>query len=424
MGEKLFRDEVIAQRQEQWLGTVLLARPLSHHLFTLFALLAGGAIVAFLILGTFTRKARVNGWLVPQQGLVKVFAPQAGTVSELRVREGTQVRKNDPLFSLTAERESANLGATQAAIARQIGARQDSLERQIGQQAQLATQQRSAIGKRLEVLHAEARALEREIGLQRDRVALSERSSARNRDLHRRGFLSDQQMQQKDEELLDQRSRLATLERNLLSAQREITTASAELNDIPLKSRNERAALQREMAVLEQDLAEAEARRKLLVLAPESGTVTAIMAEAGSNAPTTAPMLSIVPAGTELEAHLYGPSKAIGFVKAGHRVLLRYQAFPYQKFGHHVGYVQDVSRTAVSPAELPPQLSGLTGLYGEKDPFYRITVRLEKQAITAYGQPQALQAGMQLEADVLIETRRLYEWLLDPLYTITGKLGS
>jgi len=32
-----------------------------------------------------------------------------------------------------------------------------------------------------------------------------------------------------------------------------------------------------------------------------------------------------------------------------------------------------------------------------------------------------LQAGMQLEADVELETRRLYEWVLDPLYTLTGK---
>ncbi|MET5012441.1 secretion protein HlyD, partial [Burkholderia pseudomallei] len=31
-------------------------------------------------------------------------------------------------------------------------------------------------------------------------------------------------------------------------------------------------------------------------------------------------------------------------------------------------------------------------------------------------------AGMALQADVLQERRRLYEWVLEPLYSLTGKL--
>jgi len=52
---------------------------------------------------------------------------------------------------------------------------------------------------------------------------------------------------------------------------------------------------------------------------------------------------------------------------------------------------------------------------------YRITVELMRQTVTAYGEQVPLQPGMQLEADVTLETRRLYEWVLEPLYTITGK---
>src|SRR5438309_8181067 len=70
---QLFRAEVLAERQTQWLGTVVLAPRLWDHLFTLIAALAIAAIVALLFLGDFTRKARVSGWLVPQEGLVRVF---------------------------------------------------------------------------------------------------------------------------------------------------------------------------------------------------------------------------------------------------------------------------------------------------------------------------------------------------------------
>ncbi len=111
-------------------------------------------------------------------------------------------------------------------------------------------------------------------------------------------------------------------------------------------------------------------------------------------------------------------------MRAGQHVLLRYQAYPYQKFGHYEGVVASISRSAVSPGELPPQLAGISSLTassGGAEPVYRITVKLERQTVTAYGQPVPLQAGMQLEADVELETRRLYEWVLDPLYTLTGK---
>lgn len=78
----------------------------------------------------------------------------------------------------------------------------------------------------------------------------------------------------------------------------------------------------------------------------------------------------------------------------------------------------------MSPGELPAQLAGLASLYGATEPVYRIVVSLTRQAVTAYGQPIALQPGMQLEADVIIERRRLIEWVLDPLYTLTGKLNG
>ena len=124
---------------------------------------------------------------------------------------------------------------------------------------------------------------------------------------------------------------------------------------------------------------------------------------------------------SKLEAQIFSSSRAIGFLHAGQRVLLRYQSFPYQKFGSYEGTVAEVSRSAISPSELGQSFVGLTSLYGTNEPVYRITVALDKQSVLAYGQTIPLKPGMQLEADVLIEKRHLIEWILDPLYTITGK---
>jgi membrane fusion protein len=100
-------------------------------------------------------------------------------------------------------------------------------------------------------------------------------------------------------------------------------------------------------------------------------------------------------------------------------VLLRYRAYPYQKFGHSRGVIASVSRSAIEPAELPAMFAG--GAAGSPaEALYRITVALERQHVTAYGKAAPLQPGMQLDADVLLERRRLFEWVLEPVFTLTG----
>lgn len=422
----LFRSEVLAARQTQWLGTVLLAPRLWDRLFVFTAVLAAAAILALLFLGEFTRKAKVGGWLVPQEGIVRVFAPQPGVVTGLYVKEGAEVRKGERLLALSAELQSATLGATQAEIARRLAERRQALQDERSQHERLLAQQQRAYANRLATLKSELAQVERDIAVMKSRVELSERNLAINREMRGQGYISEQRLQLVEGDKLEQETRLGALQRQRLSLMRDQATLEGELSDLPVKTRTDIAIIERNIAAVEQELAQTEARREIVVPAPQDGTVTAILAELGGHAAVAAPLLAIVPAGTQLEAHLYSPSRAVGFVRAGQHVLLRYQAYPYQKFGHYEGVVASISRSAVSPGELPPQLAGISSLTASTsgagaEPVYRITVKLERQTVTAYGQPVPLQAGMQLEADVELETRRLYEWVLDPLYTLTGK---
>jgi membrane fusion protein len=417
----LFRREVLAERQTQWLGTVLVAPRPSHRFFAVFGTLAAAAILALLFFADYTRKARIAGWLVPQEGLVRVHAPLAGVVTKFYVKEGAEVRSGDPLLVLSAELQSASLGATQTEIARQLVARRKSLGEERRQHERLLAQQMRALADRLTTLRSEEAQLEREVALQRSRLRLAEESEGRQRELRDRGFISDQQLLRAEDAKLEQSSRLLALERNRIVTLRERLALESELKELPIKLQAQIASIERNTAQVEQELAVAEARREIVVPAPQDGTVTAIQAESGGRAIPEVPLLSIVPAGSQLEAHMFSPSRAIGFVRPGQRVLVRYQAYPYQKFGHYEGVVAHISRSAVSPGELPSQLAGLATLHGAKEPVYRITVGLARQTVTAYGQPVPLQPGMELEADVVIEGRKLIEWVLDPLYTLTGK---
>ena len=416
----LFRAEVLAGRQAQWLGRVVLAPRLSHRLFTLFGLLAIAAVFALLWFGSYTHKARLNGWLVPDLGLIRVIAPQPGIVTELYVKEGEEVTGGAPLLLLSTEVQSEAVGATQKQVVRRLRDRHDSLTAERARELQLFAQQAEEGRARLAAMTSEHEQLKGAIEAQQARVQFADKLVEQMSDLRARQLVTIERLRAAEQDKLDQAVKLKEVQRKRAEVEVDLAKLTGELGELPLQQQTQLGETDRNLAALDQELAEAESRRQILLTAPQAGTISAIQAARGTSVSTTVPVLSIVPAGSQLQAELFSPSRSIGFVQAGQRVLLRYQAFPYQKFGFYEGHVVDISRSALSPSELPQQLSGLTSLYGSTEPVYRITVALAKQTATAYGQPVALQPGMQLEADVLVETRSLIEWALDPLYTLNG----
>jgi membrane fusion protein len=416
----LFRGEALTARQVQWLGRVVAAPRLSHRLFTLFGLLAIAAVFALLWFGTYTHKAHINGWLVPDLGLIRVVAPQPGIVTEVYIKEGTNVEGAAPLLLLSTEVESEAVGATRKQVVRRLRDRRDSLTAERVRQLQLYTQQTEEGAAKLAAMTAERDQLQRAIEIQQARGQLADKTLQEMRQLRLRQLVTEQRLQAAEQDKLEQAVKLKDYQHKLAEVDLDLVKLRGEIGELPLRQQTLLGETDRNIASLDQELAEAESRRQILLTAPQAGTISAVQVAPGSNVNTTVPLLSIVPAGSQLQAQLFSPSRSIGFVQVGQRVLLRYQAFPYQKFGFYEGHVVDVSRAALSPSELPQQLSGLTSLYGSTEPLYRITVGLTKQTATAYGKPVALQPGMQVEADVLIETRSLIEWALDPLYTLTG----
>jgi membrane fusion protein len=69
-------------------------------------------------------------------------------------------------------------------------------------------------------------------------------------------------------------------------------------------------------------------------------------------------------------------------------------------------------------SELP--LLAQTGLPAG-DLFYAATVKLSKQTVLAYGKEEQLQSGMALEASIALDRRTLFEWVFEPLYSISGR---
>jgi len=413
----LFRSEALAHAGHRTHGVVILARPTTYSLITALFMIFAVVIVAFFFCASYTRKVAVQGMLLPTQGLIKVTSLQAGLVSESRVKEGQTVHAGDVLFVLTSERVTERAGDAGATVSELLRSRRDSLLMEQAQMRQQDSQRLVAARHRAQDIDAEMRRINDQIALQQRRVELARTALKRYVDLAESNFVSPVQVQDKQAELLDQEQRLGELQRTGAASARDLATAQAEARDQEVQALRDQQAADRNISVTEQDLTENEARRQILVRAPSAGTIAAITAQPGQMASANQSLTTILPAGSELEAELYAPSRAVGFLRPGMEVQLRYQAFSYQKFGQAKGTLREVSRAALSPGELTT-----SGIATTAEPLYRVRVALDRQTVDAYGVAQPLRSGATLEASIVLDKRRLYEWVLEPLYTITGHL--
>jgi membrane fusion protein len=226
--------------------------------------------------------------------------------------------------------------------------------------------------------------------------------------LNPRGYVSDLEYRRREEALLEQRQNLDVLGQQFAARRNQLTEQRSALEQLPILAADRMRALQGELSTLEQRIAEINGRRAYVIRAPVSGRVSALQAMVGRPADPRQLQLSIVPDGSILQAELFVPTRAAGFVRTGQRVRILYEAFPYQNFGTYGGRIVKVSRTVLTAADTsaPVEL---------KEPAYRVTATLDRPDVDAYGDRIPLQPDMLLRADIILDSRALMSWLLNPL---------
>ena len=415
----MFREQVVQAQRGRGTGEILLAKGMEWGALTLLFALVAASVVTFLCLASVTRKETVFGTITPSKGLLRVVPMQAGVIARREVFDGQFVHAGDILFVLSRERSSATRGDSVLEVSGLIEGRRRSLaidesQLRLQNQERLQTAERRSLD-----LLAEEDRIDKQIELQTRRVGIAHAALVRHQELERSGFISSAQVEDRHADVIDQEQRLADLNRSKASARTDLFAAKSEIRQIGLQMQRDDEASRRGQSQLTQNLTENEVQRELTIRAPGSGTVATTVADVGQTVLSNQLLATIVPAGSALEVELYVPSRSVGFVKPAMPVLLRYEAFPYQKFGQFNGTVREVSMVSIRPEELgaglvPPTTGG--------EPIYKLRVALEHQTVRAYGKEAPLRPGMALEASILIERRRLYEWMLDPLYSITGRL--
>ncbi len=415
----LFRLEALQAKQDAWLGDIHLATPPRRWLVVSVALALTASILAFLFFGHYTRRATVPGTLVPTSGLLNVTALHGGVVRAIDVHLGDVVQRGAPLLEIDSDLDSKALGSTDAVVSAQLDAQRLKLEADLTDQAGLLEDQTDALRTRVAALRSQRTQVTGQIALEQQSVQSLDTLLHKIEPLGAKGYVSALEIQQQKLADLNAQAQLKALTGQQVALTQQIADAEQQLAQLPLQAATQRHATQNQLAQIATALAQNEAARALVLHSPESGVVSSLVVKTGQSVATGQALMSVVPQGARLEAQLLVPSPSVGFMHRGERVLLRYQAFPYQKFGLHAGRVIQVSRSALGPADAAALLGQPT-----KQPFYRVLVALDHQQVDAYGRRELLRPGMTFTADVLLERRRLIDWIFEPLLGMKRRLDA
>lgn len=410
----LFRHQAVNHALRRLDGEVLIGTALSWSLigYGLVGLVFIGLL--FASLASYARTEAVTGWLVPRSGIIRMTARDGGILEAIPVHEGDLVSVGQVLarIRLSTDTSNGDSGQILEQTARsQIQATHLGAEAQVDKllsdKAQLTKEQSVLKSQQTEAAHL--------VDILTAKQGLAQANLARAQELKAKGYLSQQALDTANGSLLAAQQDVSTAKSNLLSIDQQMAQIASQIAATPILIAQANSQAKADQAALGQKLEQITAGNEYALTSPINGKVMALPMEIGQTVTTGNSVMVLVPRSSPLEAELFVPSRAAGFIKPGQYVSLQYQAFPYEKFGSGKGRVLSVSHTVLAPGDI--NLSGVS----LQEPVFRVRVALDKDYVSAYGQKTPLQPGMLLNAAIVVDRRSLLEWLLDPIYAVSKR---
>lgn len=412
----LFRQEAVDHQRDRLFGEVLLIQPLSLRLLTLSLCTFVMAVLLYLYFGTYARKESVQGHLVPNAGVIRVYAPRPGIIRQVLVEEGASVEAGQPLFVINGDSYLEDGRSLEQLLLDEYQHKQNLLKDQL-ERLPLTYQRRQVdLQREAEALTEDHQWLARQKATLTEHLELIDHQLTSIRQLHSQHLASESDVQGLLAQRLALLAELQVLERSLASQMHEQSQIASRNEQLRDDERNQKQTLQAELSTLAQQIAELYGRKAYVITAERSGILTALQANEGQDATQGLPLATLLPEGSELAAELLVPTRAIGFIEPGQKINIRYASFPYQKFGLHQGEITGVSNHVLLPDEW--RHSPIT----TNEPMYKVKARINRQDLIAFGQSTPLRPGMTLEADITLDQRTLVQWLLEPLYSLKGRV--
>lgn len=413
----LFRKEVINEQLNSAEGSFLMTPKPVYSVISGLLIVWVVAVAVYLNTESYARKASVNGWLEPNHGVFKLYAnARRGKVLNVLVSEGQLVKQGAPLITISYSNRDGLGNKVSTQLLAELEAKQHRTLQSIQRLRVLhVAQQHGLEEQRLQAQQA-LEALDAIVEISQSQWLLATKQWEKAQSLFEQGHISQADFENRTLQRLTTEQQLTLAKKDLRSEQANIAAINHEISTLPQQQANELANIENAYSDLNHQIVSYKNDAEETVYAPHTGVVSGLQVKTGYTVDSSRPLLTLLPENSDIQARIAVPVSSAGFIREGQALHIRYDAFPYQKFGVQSGEIVNISPSLILPGELKDVPISIS------EPTYLVTASLRANEILAYGNPISLKAGMTFSADVDLSQRSLLEWLMEPLYSITGKL--
>jgi hemolysin D len=409
--------------------------------FTLHILM--GALVAFLLWASLAQLEQVvaaQGSLVNPLPNIVVQPLETSIIQSINVKAGQLVKKGDTLATLDATFIRADENQLRLRL-ESLETQAKGLDEELSGKSPAAVAADSADGQLQANIVSERRANYRAQKLKMEETSAKLRAALatnrRDQSLIANRLKALREIESMQEKLVAQKIgaplqlmeaqiRSKEVERELTSVSnreqeslRELAAFDAEKTAFEKgwrqKTMEDLLTVSRERDALQEQLQKADKRHKLITLvAPEDAVVLdVIKLSPGSIVREAESFFTLVPLNVPLEAEVRIDSADVGYIKLGHPVHLKIDAFPFQRHGTLDGTVRTVSEDAFKREAAK----------GAGDVYYISRINLTGTTLKNMVDKSRLLPGMTLSAEIVVGHRTVMSYIAWPLMKGLGEAG-
>ena len=373
------------------------ARGLAYAIIAIFVV----AVIASIVI-KLPETVTANFVLTPTGGADPIKATRQGVVNHVFVTEGLEVNKGDLIATLRSDQtgdRAAELMTVQTQLA---GAGESFANAKDKFAAQTLAEEQEARKLAARVEH-----LDGVVTFKKQQLNLVKQLEASDEKLYREGIVSRVQLAGRQLEVAELAAELERLLAEQTEARvgiekvrSESAVRQADFKEIQRTFKESAATGEIRIAALRSGLAGSDGN-EIRLTAPCSGTILRMhVKNTGAVLHEGEMVAELVCSGETLQAELAIPESGLGKLKTGQGVKLKYDAFPYQRYGVKYGRVSWLSPAATDSTE------GST---------FRAHVDIAEKQLMVQGQSRPLIAGMSGKAEIVVGNRSLIQFVLEPL---------
>ncbi|CAD5880210.1 microcin H47 secretion protein [Escherichia coli] len=358
-------------------------------------------VLLFISIADYTQKRTVNGIVYPDKGIVNIKSKQSGTLSAFYIKGGDYINTGEKLFSIDASSSTQYFRNNEEnyrellSKLREVSGRetQDNINT-LNARKKLTEEQIDQTRNSIAIMTNQVRLLD--AAIQSQQLTFN-----RIQEAYKKKYVSDIEKNSVEIQLIDKKMQRQSLNNEISSREGQIISLKKELEDTIDRIENIQNEDKKESLQSLMKMYGIASDTESVLRAPVAGKVAEIVERTGRFVNAGDTILTVIPQGSVNQIVAFISPELIGEIKKGTKVALKYDSYPYQRFGVEYGVIIDISRVPLQPEDIYTNF----GLKFENACF-RVGIKIieRKESITVI-------PGMSLKVEIPTRKASIIKWI-------------